>query len=64
LLAKLGQKESFWKKSEIDPSVTTSTVGFDVGVLEINSRMLHFSDFAGQPEYVRFSPSPRFPPGF
>lgn len=54
LLTKLGQKESFWKKTDPNAySALQSTVGFDIGILETNSTTnFVFSDFAGQPEYV------------
>lgn len=59
LLNKLGQKKSFWSKNKekMFISETISTVGFDIGEIQIGSRRLYFSDFAGQLEYVRTAPA-------
>lgn len=53
LLNKLGQKKTKWTKGSKDEASTTSTVGFDVGELDIPPYKMIFSDFAGQMEYVR-----------
>jgi len=49
LLNKLEQKKL---TSSTDKPDTISTIGFDIGVLDINGYQIFFSDFAGQIEYT------------
>jgi len=53
LLNKLGLKKPFWtEEQKTNDEDTLSTVGFDVGEIDLGERKLFVSDFAGQLEYT------------